>query len=174
MQERCGRRDRRTCRDVHDACLRRTLGTVYLPRLRNRSAPRTLRDDKRQQTRQGGLTFTPEAAREKQGMMSSGVNRLRGLATWMPGFARRGYNSFGNNASPWAGDNASMITPRDFAAQHPRRRAELIARIRREIQLGIYETPEKWAITLDRLCDELERLAREAEREDSFPIRYED
>jgi hypothetical protein len=62
--------------------------------------------------------------------------------------------------------------PRDFAAQQPRQRAELIARVRREIRLGIYETPEKWAIALDRLCHALDHL--EEERDDYSSRHYQD
>ena len=35
-------------------------------------------------------------------------------------------------------------------------RADLVARIRREIAAGIYDTPEKFALALDRLLAELE------------------
>jgi hypothetical protein len=37
-------------------------------------------------------------------------------------------------------------------------RTELVERVRREIAAGLYETPEKWAIALDKL---LERLGEE-------------
>jgi hypothetical protein len=107
-------------------------------------------------------------------MMSPGGNRLCGLFSRTPWLARWVYTSLGNIASPLAGDFASMSRPRDFTPQPPRRRADRIARIRREIQLGIYETPEKWALALDRLCGELERLAREAEEEDFLPLPSED
>jgi hypothetical protein len=36
-------------------------------------------------------------------------------------------------------------------------RADLVARIRREIAEGIYETPEKLEIALERLLDRLEQ-----------------
>lgn len=107
-------------------------------------------------------------------MMSPGGNWLGGRFSRTPWLARWVYTTSGNNATLLAGDLASMSRPRDFTPQQPRRRAERIARIRREIQLGIYETPEKWAIALDRLCDELERIAREAEREDFLPLPSED
>lgn len=35
-------------------------------------------------------------------------------------------------------------------------RHDLVARIRRQIADGIYETPEKWQAALDRLAEELE------------------
>lgn len=35
-------------------------------------------------------------------------------------------------------------------------RHDLVARIRRQIADGVYETPEKWDAALDRLADELE------------------
>jgi negative regulator of flagellin synthesis FlgM len=34
-------------------------------------------------------------------------------------------------------------------------RLELVERVRREIQEGTYDTPEKWEIALDRLADRL-------------------
>lgn len=36
-------------------------------------------------------------------------------------------------------------------------RAELVARVRREIAEGTYDTPEKWESALDRLFDRLEQ-----------------
>jgi negative regulator of flagellin synthesis FlgM len=35
-------------------------------------------------------------------------------------------------------------------------RADLVARIRREIAAGTYDTPEKFALALDRLLSDLE------------------
>jgi hypothetical protein len=35
-------------------------------------------------------------------------------------------------------------------------RAELIARVRREIAAGTYDTEEKWQAALDRLCQRLQ------------------
>jgi hypothetical protein len=34
-------------------------------------------------------------------------------------------------------------------------RHDLVARIRRQIADGVYETPEKWQIALDRLAEDL-------------------
>jgi negative regulator of flagellin synthesis FlgM len=36
-------------------------------------------------------------------------------------------------------------------------RMDLVARVRREIAAGIYDTPEKWEAALERLLDRLER-----------------
>ena len=36
-------------------------------------------------------------------------------------------------------------------------RADLVERVRREIAAGVYETPEKWDIALQRLLERLER-----------------
>jgi hypothetical protein len=48
-----------------------------------------------------------------------------------------------------------MIMPRHgYSPQEPIR-TELVARVRREIQLGIYETPEKLEMALRRLFQEL-------------------
>jgi hypothetical protein len=35
-------------------------------------------------------------------------------------------------------------------------RAELVERVRREIAAGLYDTPEKWAIALERLLQRLD------------------
>lgn len=40
--------------------------------------------------------------------------------------------------------------PRDARASRPFR-AELVARVRREIAAGTYDTPERWEAALDRL-----------------------
>jgi hypothetical protein len=45
--------------------------------------------------------------------------------------------------------------PRDTA--EPRLRWDLVVRVRREIEAGTYDTPDKWEIALDRLQAELER-----------------
>ena len=49
-----------------------------------------------------------------------------------------------------------MVDKTESAADAPIR-AGLVARIRREIAAGTYDTEEKWEIALDRLFDELER-----------------
>jgi hypothetical protein len=36
-------------------------------------------------------------------------------------------------------------------------RQDLVARVRREIAAGTYDTPEKWEAALDRLCERLHR-----------------
>jgi len=41
------------------------------------------------------------------------------------------------------------------ARQVPEIRADLVARVRAEIAAGVYETPEKLEIALDRLLDEI-------------------
>ncbi len=49
-------------------------------------------------------------------------------------------------------DNPSAGTPPD-----PEIRADLVARVRREIAAGTYDTPEKWDVALERLLDRLEK-----------------
>lgn len=50
--------------------------------------------------------------------------------------------------------------PHTFAMREtlvgPSPRQDLIARVRREIELGIYDTPEKFEIALNRLLDALQ------------------
>jgi hypothetical protein len=41
-------------------------------------------------------------------------------------------------------------SPAEAAIRH-----DLVARVRREIAAGTYDTPEKWEAALDRLCDRL-------------------
>jgi hypothetical protein len=48
-------------------------------------------------------------------------------------------------------DSQSQPPPRD-----PDVRADLVERLRREIAAGTYETPEKWAIALERMLQRLE------------------
>jgi len=42
-----------------------------------------------------------------------------------------------------------------FDASTEEIRHELVARVRREIAEGVYETPEKWQAALDRLAERL-------------------
>ena len=48
------------------------------------------------------------------------------------------------------------ITPNRQRPIDPDIRADLVARVRREIAEGTYETPEKWEQALDRLVNRLE------------------
>lgn len=59
-----------------------------------------------------------------------------------------------------------MIVTLDDASAFDGVRADLVARIRREIQHGAYETPEKWERALERLLTAMETgnsLPRRAE-----------
>jgi hypothetical protein len=40
----------------------------------------------------------------------------------------------------------------------PSIRADLVARVRREIAAGVYDTPEKWDAALDRLLERLDQV----------------
>jgi hypothetical protein len=82
-------------------------------------------------------------------------------------FAVARYNWKATSVWSFSLGNRSMTLPYD--ASWPRRlpaddavdlRRKLVERVRREIQLGIYETEEKLAIALDRLIEEVE--SREA------------
>ena len=48
--------------------------------------------------------------------------------------------------------------PGGAAAEEPRQpfRADLVARVRKEIAAGTYDTPEKWEAALSRLLEKLE------------------
>lgn len=90
--------------------------------------------------------------------MTPGLNRLRDLGLW-PTPCRRGvYTSLNSTSSIHTSDEAPMPSPpRDTAV--PRLRWDLVVRVRREIEAGTYETPEKWELALDRLQAELEHDA---------------
>jgi hypothetical protein len=45
----------------------------------------------------------------------------------------------------------------DSVPGDPSIRAELVARIRREIAAGTYDSPEKWEVALDRLLERLDQ-----------------
>jgi hypothetical protein len=53
-----------------------------------------------------------------------------------------------------------MTSNRPVPPHHPEVRADLVERVRREIAAGVYDTPEKWAVALERL---LERLDEDAD-----------
>src|SRR4051812_19941875 len=87
--------------------------------------------------------------------MTFGLNRLRVLGLLPTPRCRGVYTSL--NASPQLHifDVHPMPSPpRDTAV--PRLRWDLVVRVRREIEAGTYDTPEKWEIALDRLQAELE------------------
>jgi hypothetical protein len=49
-----------------------------------------------------------------------------------------------------------MENPNDRPQENRPIRTDLVERVRREIAAGTYETPEKWAIALERLLQRLE------------------
>lgn len=51
----------------------------------------------------------------------------------------------------------SSSTTADAPEKGEGMRLDLIERVRREIAEGVYDTPEKWQLALDRLLDNLER-----------------
>ena len=55
-------------------------------------------------------------------------------------------------AHPAWGETFGEVPP----GLEPAVRADLVARVRREIAAGTYETPEKWDIALQRLLERLE------------------
>lgn len=64
----------------------------------------------------------------------------------------------GTEADPITGFGASAMNEPNAADGpfDPEIRVELVERVRREIATGTYDTPEKWALALDRLLAELE------------------
>lgn len=88
--------------------------------------------------------------------MSPGSNRFAG-STFLPSHSRfEMYTSWTEHPSIHIIDLTPMFTtPRDAAV--PRLRWDLVVRVRREIEAGTYETPEKWATALARLQEDLEQ-----------------
>jgi hypothetical protein len=88
--------------------------------------------------------------------MTFGLNRLRDLGLTPTSRCRGVYTSLNATPSLHIFDVHPMSSPpRDTAV--PRLRWDLVVRVRREIEAGTYDTPEKWEIALDRLQADLER-----------------
>lgn len=52
---------------------------------------------------------------------------------------------------------AAQVPAEDRPGEEPEVRKDLIERVRRDIALGNYDTPEKWEQALNRLIDDIER-----------------
>ena len=87
--------------------------------------------------------------------MTPGIYRLRGSCFPPACLLPRMYTSRNTHLPIDILDEAPMFTtPRDAAV--PRLRWDLVVRVRREIEAGTYETPEKWALALARLEEDLD------------------
>ena len=71
--------------------------------------------------------------------------------------APRGYNTRGQHWSLGSGELPIMVARRQRRLPSPPLRWELVARVRREIEAGTYETPEELEAALKRLLEELEK-----------------
>jgi hypothetical protein len=90
--------------------------------------------------------------------MTPGVNRLSALGLSFPSSSRAVYTPLAVLPPNYIFDVQPMpTTPRDSAV--PRLRWDLVVRVRREIEAGIYDQPEKWETALSRLQAEIERQA---------------
>lgn len=87
--------------------------------------------------------------------MSPGSNRFR-RSSFLPARLRHEcYTSWIPSPLIHTLDCHPMFTtPRDAAV--PRLRWDLVVRVRQEIEAGTYDTPEKWAIALARLQEDLD------------------
>jgi len=56
-----------------------------------------------------------------------------------------------------ASADLNLMSAPDQRNSNPGMRLDLITRVRREIEAGTYETPEKWDAALDRLAETLGR-----------------
>jgi len=65
-----------------------------------------------------------------------------------------------SRVQPWwkASANASTL-PEPSSSSDAEIRRDLVERVRREIQEGTYDTPEKWEAALKRLLERLERTS---------------
>lgn len=87
--------------------------------------------------------------------MTPGFHRFRG-SSFLPSHSRFSvYTSWTEHPSIYITDLPPMFnSPRDAAV--PRLRWDLVVRVRREIEAGTYETPDKWETALARLQKDLE------------------
>jgi hypothetical protein len=60
----------------------------------------------------------------------------------------RSQGSVSHNRLQWLFNTAAEVETEEF-------RHDLVARVRRQIADGVYDTPEKWEATLDRLAEDL-------------------
>lgn len=91
-----------------------------------------------------------------------GPDRLRGPFSRMRPFWFKGsVNSYPNadrlRSLLWGAP--VMVSPRDDCPREEAIRVDLVARVRREIRQGTYETPEKLEVAFARLVKELEEDA---------------
>lgn len=88
--------------------------------------------------------------------MTPGSNRFWGTDFLSSHSRYEVYTTWKRHPSIHFFDNPLMFTsPRDAAV--PRLRWDLVVRVRREIEAGTYDTPDKWAIALARLQEDLEQ-----------------
>lgn len=89
--------------------------------------------------------------------MSLARNRLAGYFAALDALHRQGCSSSRMAYQGiLAARTARMILPPDPRYPLGKYRPDLIARIRRELQLGIYETPEKLEIAIERMLARVE------------------
>lgn len=94
--------------------------------------------------------------------MSLARNRLAGYFAALDALQRQGCpSSLRGNPSILAARAARMILPPDPRYPLGKYRPELVARIRRELRLGIYETPEKLEIAMERMLARVEATRAE-------------
>jgi len=90
-------------------------------------------------------------------MHRHGPSCLEGPLSWKRG-RRRPDASPDTTSPPSANRGAGKMTDNESAPRNPERpiRWQLVERVRREIEAGSYDTPEKMEIALDRLLKRLE------------------
>lgn len=72
--------------------------------------------------------------------------------------------------APWNEQLRTMSTILPAAESDQPVRQDLVARVRRAIQEGSYETPEKWAVTLRRLLEVLRQTNSPSPAPASAPV----
>lgn len=96
--------------------------------------------------------------------MSWPHNRLTGYFAVEDASLRQGCLSSLAFPGTFAAKAARMILPPDPRYPLGKYRPELVARIRRELQLGTYETPEKLEIAIERMLASVEAALDDDER----------
>jgi hypothetical protein len=88
--------------------------------------------------------------------MSLAINRLAGYFARLEGLQRQGCLVSSPHQGSFVAEATGMIRPPDPRYPLGTFRPALVARVRREIQLGIYETPEKLEIAVERMLASLD------------------
>jgi hypothetical protein len=91
--------------------------------------------------------------------MSLATNRLAGYFARLERLQRQGCLVLTPQQGPLVAKATGMIRPPDPRYPLGTFRPALVARVRREIQMGMYETPEKLEIAVERMLASLDGVS---------------